>query len=73
MCPYQIEGAGDVRVRAIFGADTMQALILALHTLPTELMAWARKFKGSFSGSSESDLGLHRACKVHLSAPEETE
>ena len=34
--------------RAIFGVDTMQALILALHTLPSEVRALAREEGGHF-------------------------
>jgi hypothetical protein len=65
MCPYQIRGIGDERIRAIFGIDTMQALILALHILPTELAAIARETGGSFV-SDEQDLGLTHACQLQM-------
>jgi hypothetical protein len=63
-CPFQITGVGDEVVRAVFGVDAMQALILALHTLPTELRALARDESGSFPDLDE-DLGLTHACKMH--------
>jgi hypothetical protein len=64
-CPYQLRGIGDEVVRGVFGVDAMQALILALHTLPTELRALARKASGSFP-DLDDDLGLTQACKMHL-------
>ena len=66
MCPYQIRGIGDERTRAIFGVDTMQALILALHILPTELAALARSAGGTFVTAGEEDLGLTRACQLQV-------
>jgi hypothetical protein len=48
MCPFQITGIGDERVRAIFGIDALQALLLALHILPAQLRALARDESGSF-------------------------
>jgi uncharacterized protein DUF6968 len=68
ICPFQIRGIRDEPVRAIVGDDAMQALILALHILPTELRSIAREESGSFPNSDE-DLGLTHACGVHL-APE---
>ena len=65
MCPFQIRGIGRELVIAIFGVDAMQALLLALHTLPTELRAIARKESGSFPDGNE-DLGLTHACSTHL-------
>jgi len=65
MCPYQIRGIGDERTRAIFGIDTMQALILALHILPIELAAIARDTGGSFI-DDEQDLDLTHACRTHM-------
>jgi hypothetical protein len=63
-CPYQITAFGRIETRAIFGIDAMQALILALHTLPSELRALARETDIRFL--EETDLGLNRACKTHL-------
>jgi hypothetical protein len=65
MCPYQVSCVGDKRVRAAFGVDAMQALVLALHLLPTELRALAREESDSFPDLDE-DLGLTRACNMHL-------
>src|SRR5262245_14205495 len=65
MCPFQIRGIGDEKTRAIFGIDTMQALILALHILPTELAAIARETGGHFV-DDEPDLGLTHACQLHM-------
>src|SRR6266446_4396159 len=65
ICPFQINGIRDTPVRGIFGVDAMQALILALHALPTELRSMAREESGSFPDGDE-DLGLTHACGVHL-------
>jgi hypothetical protein len=65
ICPFQILGIGSEHTKAIFGTDSLQALILALHILPTELAALAKKENGSFD-SREQDLGLSSACKTHL-------
>ena len=67
ICPFRIRGIRDEPVRTIFGVDAMQALILALHTLPTELRSVAREESGSFPDSDE-ELGLTHACAVHLGA-----
>ena len=66
MCPLQIMGVGDEKVRPIFGADAMQALILGLHILPTILESLARSGHGSFVGDCRSDLGLTHACETQL-------
>ena len=68
-CPFQITGFGEPIVRAIYGIDAFQALILALHILPTQLRALARDDGGRFL--DESDLGLDYACRVHLEIPDE--
>ena len=65
ICPFQILGIGSERTKAIFGADSLQALTLALHILPTELAALAKRENGTFN-SREQDLGLSSACKAHL-------
>ena len=65
LCPFQIIGIRDEPVRAAFGVDAMQALVLALHVLPTELRAIAREESGSFPNGDE-DMGLTRACGMHL-------
>ncbi len=63
-CPYEIAALGRIELRAIFGVDSMQALILALHTLPAELRALARDRGGQFV--DEVDLGLDHACRTSL-------
>jgi hypothetical protein len=63
-CPFQITGFGEPILRAIYGVNAMQALVLALHTLPTELRALARENGGRYL--NEPDLGLDHACRVHL-------
>jgi len=65
ICPFQITGIGDEPVKAIFGADAMQALILALHILPTELQVIARSESGGFPNNDEY-LGLSNACGALL-------
>jgi hypothetical protein len=66
MCPFQILGTGSGETKAIFGADRLQALILALHILPTELKALIKGENGSFTSAGDQDLGLSDACRVHL-------
>ena len=65
VCPFQISGIGDEPVRGVFGIDKMQALVLALHVLPTELRAIAQEESGAFPNCDE-DLGLTRACSMYL-------
>jgi hypothetical protein len=65
ICPFQIVGIRDEPVRAMFGVDAFQALVLALHVIPTELRSIARDESGSFPDADE-DLGLTHACRVHL-------
>jgi uncharacterized protein DUF6968 len=64
MCPFQIRGVGDLKTRAIYGVDTMQALILALHILPPDLAARARESGGCFLPADEQDLGLTQVCRL---------
>ena len=66
ICPFQIVGVGSGKTKAIFGVDTIQALTLALHVLPSELSALARQENGNFVPPGDEDLGLSSACKVHL-------
>ena len=63
-CEIRIAGFGTPVVRAIYGIDSMQALVLALHLLPTELLALARRDGGRYL--DEPHLGLDHACRVHL-------
>ena len=63
-CAFIIRGFEDDIVRHIFGVDSMQALVLSLHVLPTELQALARRAAGRFV--TDADLGLDHACGVYL-------
>jgi hypothetical protein len=46
VCPFQISGLDHDRVMGIFGADAMQALLLAIHTIPIELASRVREKGG---------------------------
>jgi hypothetical protein len=63
-CPYQIVGLDHDRVRAIFGVDAMQALVLAIHTIPAELAALTNIPGGRFSYLGHPELGFLRACRA---------
>jgi len=63
-CPSEINGPVEHVIRAIYGVDSMQALILAIHTLPAELQALARKEGGRFL--DEDDLRIDDACRANL-------
>lgn len=65
-CPYEIKGPVKHVIHAIFGVDSMQALILAIHTLPAELHALARQEGGRFL--DEDDLNIDDACRANLGA-----
>ena len=63
-CAFIIRGFEDEIVRHIFGVDSMQALVLSLHVVPSEVQALARRASGRFL--TDADLGLDHACGVHL-------
>lgn len=63
-CPYQILGMDRDRVTAIFGANAMQALVLAIHTIPAELAAFIRSRGGRFRHPDGLDVDLLRACRA---------
>jgi hypothetical protein len=65
-CPYQVLGIGRDRVSAIFGVDAMQALILALHTVPGELAAYVRTHPGKLASFSAPDTTWLGACRMAL-------
>jgi hypothetical protein len=66
-CSYRIAVFDQTSERAMVGGvDSMQALILALHTLPAELQALEFKHGGRIVDGP--DLGLVRACKTILSS-----
>jgi hypothetical protein len=65
-CPYQITGIGDEKVRHAGGVDSLQALELALHILPTELDSLRKSHPGlRWEDSREGDYGFS---KVTMSA-----
>jgi hypothetical protein len=65
-CPYKISGLGDSEVRAIFGVDSMQALLLAIHTIPAELAAHIRNQGGRFQSYGHDDASFILSCRVVL-------
>jgi uncharacterized protein DUF6968 len=63
LCPYQVTGLDRERVKAIFGIDAMQALILAVHTIPAELAALMRNPGGRFLHLGSVETSFLRACR----------
>jgi hypothetical protein len=57
-CTYQIMGETIERTRAIYGEDSMQALLLALSTIRAEMEAEARTTGRSLAWVGERDIGL---------------
>src|SRR5262249_42033787 len=55
VCPFQIEGIGNGNTRGLYGVDAMQALLLAIHTIPVELSVWIRDLDGQFLDLGERD------------------
>lgn len=68
MCPYEITAFGERVTRAMFGIDAMQALVLTLHTLPTEMKSLAQDAKAQFL--DEHDFGIDHACRTNLGISE---
>ena len=66
MCPYQIVGLGRDRVVGIFGVDSVQALLLAVHTIPAELAAFMRDPGGRFLHLDHLDAGFLAGCRIAL-------
>ena len=66
ICPFQIEGIGSGKTRGIFGADAMQALLLAIHTIPVELAACIRDSGGEFLHFGEPDASFVAACRMAI-------
>jgi hypothetical protein len=58
VCPYQVFGLGRDRVMGIFGVDAMQALLLAVHTIPAELAAFMREPGGRFLHEDHLDTSF---------------
>jgi len=66
VCPFQIGGVPDEPVRGIFGVDAFQALILALHIIPTELQAAAREQAEVCAALAEADDHPRGAAHYHV-------
>jgi len=66
VCPYEIQGLGTGRAMGIFGVDAMQALVLAIHTIPSELAAYARNPGGRFLHLGRVDTSFVSACRTAL-------
>jgi hypothetical protein len=61
LCPHQILGVGDERVRSATGVDAFQALQLAMEMIGSELyFSLNRKFDGKlrWEGGKAGDLGF---------------
>jgi hypothetical protein len=63
VCPFQIDGIGSRKTRGIYGADAMQALLLAIHTIPVELSVFVRDFGGQFLHWGEPDASFLDGCR----------
>ncbi len=63
-CPYQIAGLNSDRVVAIFGIDSMQAVVLAMHTIPAELAALMRELDGRFFHLDHVERTFQDTCKA---------
>jgi hypothetical protein len=58
-CPYRIEGLGDSEIlRGIGGADSLQALYLAMMTISTDLYTSDEGRAGRISWEGDGNLGL---------------
>ncbi|HKR60429.1 MAG TPA: hypothetical protein VJS64_11905 [Pyrinomonadaceae bacterium] len=66
VCPYQVSGLGRDRVTGIFGVDSMQALLLAIHTIPAELSAFIKDSGGRFLHNSQIEDGFTSSCRFVL-------
>lgn len=58
LCPLQIAGLGDDTVRAAFGVDAVQALILAMQMIHIDLQAGQRRTGRTLQWLEQSDLGF---------------
>ena len=66
ICPFQIQGIGSGSTHGIFGADAMQALLLAIHTIPVELAAFIRDSGGQFLHFDAPDSSFIAACRMAI-------
>ena len=61
-CPYQVTGIGDEKVRYAVGIDSIQALELAIHILPTELDRLRKGHPGlRWEDAAEGAYGFSKA------------
>jgi hypothetical protein len=65
-CPFHIEGIGSETTRGIFGVDAMQALLLAIHTIPVELAAFIQDSPGQLLHLGEPDASFVEACRMAI-------
>jgi hypothetical protein len=66
VCPFQIDGLGAGRTIGIFGVDAMQALLLAIHTIPAELATYVRDPGGRFLHLGHVDTSFVAGCRTAL-------
>jgi len=66
VCPFQIEGLDADAVKGIFGSDSMQALLLSIHTSPGELSGYMRHTPGAFKHLGETDASFIDPCRTVL-------
>ena len=71
VCPFQILGLERDRVMGIFGVDALQALILAIHSVPLELAAFARETPGRFLWHGRIETTLLSGCRTALEFADE--
>ncbi|WP_407676264.1 DUF6968 family protein [Plantactinospora alkalitolerans] len=57
-CPHQILGLGDEAVRASFGVDSLQALLLSVYALRLKLAERAETASVRLDWLGQPDLGL---------------
>ncbi len=57
-CPYRVQTPSFQRTFAMAGEDSMQALILSLHVIGSELIGLARENNGVFKQYGDDDLGF---------------
>ncbi|MFZ6799218.1 DUF6968 family protein [Undibacterium sp. Di24W] len=62
-CPFLIRSRFFEKSTYTAGCDSMQALILALHSIPSHLTALARRHDGVFSYFESDDLGFPNFCE----------
>lgn len=65
-CPYQLDGVGDGRVRAMLGVDAMQALLFTVHTIPSEMAVFSRDVGGRFTRFGKPDVTFVSGCRQNI-------